>query len=196
MCHSRNDADSTKFIIIGCIDNDANTARVQARTFADTTKFTADGSKNSSRHVHTSRRRVDTFTPTRPYFQPTHPRFPANATISFWTLRLARVGYAADATRNHRKFCFELSDIKMSFTAFSIKFLAQRHVCQRHVTMFMKATASKVLPKFLSELNTKSDGNVREKLNDMDGTRPIKYKLCMKKDVQYKTTLTKHYRRH
>ena len=62
--------------------------------------------------------------------------------------------------------------------------------------MFMKATASKVLPKFLSELNTKSDGNVREKLNDMDGTRPIKYKLCMKKDVQYKTTLTKHYRRH
>ena len=33
-----------------------------------------------------------------------------------------------------------------------------------------------------------SDENVREKLNDMDGTRPIKYKLCMKKDMHYKTT--------
>ena len=33
-----------------------------------------------------------------------------------------------------------------------------------------------------------SDENVREKLNDMDGTRPIKYKLCTKKDLQYKSS--------
>ena len=89
----------------------------------------------------------------------------------------------------YRKFCFEFSDIKMSFTAFSIQFQAQRHMCQRHAKMFMKATTSNVLPKSLSELTSMSDENIREKLNDMDGTRPIKYKLHMKKDVQYKTTL-------
>ena len=57
--------------------------------------------------------------------------------------------------------------------------------------MFMKATASNVLPKSVSELTSMSDENVRWKLNDMDGTTPIKHKLSMKKDVQYKTTLSK-----
>ena len=91
----------------------------------------------------------------------------------------------------HRKICLEFSDIKMSVTAFSIQLQAQRHVCQRHAKMFMKATPSKLLPKPLSELISMSDANVKEKLNDMDGTKPIKYKLCTKKDVQYKTTLNK-----
>ena len=91
----------------------------------------------------------------------------------------------------YKKFCFEFSDIKMSFTAFSIQSQAQRHVCQRHAKTFVKATASKVLPKSLSELTSMSDENVRDKLNNMDGTRPIKYKLSMKKDVQYKTILSK-----
>ena len=36
-----------------------------------------------------------------------------------------------------------------------------------------------------------SDENVREKLNDMDSTRPIKYKLWMEKDVPYKTIVSK-----
>ena len=45
--------------------------------------------------------------------------------------------------------------------------------------------------KSLFELNSMSEENVREKLNEMDGTRPIKYKLSTKKDVQYKTTLSK-----
>ena len=65
---------------------------------------------------------------------------------------------------------------------------AQRHVFQRHANMSTKTTASKVLPKSLSELALMSDETVWEKLNDMDSTRPIKYKLRMKKD---NTNLTK-----
>ena len=49
----------------------------------------------------------------------------------------------------HRKLCFEFSDTKTPFTALSIQFQAKRHVCQRLVKMFMKAIASKVLPKFI-----------------------------------------------
>ena len=45
----------------------------------------------------------------------------------------------------------------------------------------MKASAYKVLPESLSELTSMSDEYVREKPNDMDGTKPIKYKLGMKK---------------
>ena len=48
------------------------------------------------------------------------------------------------------KFCLEFSDINMSFTEFcrgeTFQYQAQRHVCQRHVIMSKKATASKVLP--------------------------------------------------
>ena len=95
----------------------------------------------------------------------------------------------------HRKLCLEFSDIKMSFSTFSSEFQAQRHVCQRHAKSFMKTTASKVLPKFLSEFTSMSDENVRQKVNDMDGTRPIQYKLCTKKDhhqqkVKWQRTLT------
>ena len=107
-----------------------------------------------------------------------------------------------DTTQNiYRKFCLEFSDIKMSFTAFcrgrpsNVRLIqyTQRHVClcQRHANMSMKATASKVLPKCLSELTLMSDEDVREKLNDMDNTRPIKHQQWRKKEVQYKTTLMK-----
>ena len=48
-------------------------------------------------------------------------------------------------------------------------------MCQRHAKTFVKATASKVVPKSSSELASMSGENVREKLNDMDGTRPITY---------------------
>ena len=65
---------------------------------------------------------------------------------------------------------------------------AQGHVCQHHTKMFMKAITSKVLPKSLSELTSMSGENIREKLYDENGIRPIKYKLRTKKDVQYKTT--------
>ena len=101
----------------------------------------------------------------------------------------------------YRKFCLEFSDIKMPFTAFcrgrpsNVKLIryTQRHVClcQRHTNMSLKATASKVLPRSLSELTSMSDEDVRKKLNDMDGTRPIRYQQWMKKEVQHKTTLIK-----
>ena len=101
----------------------------------------------------------------------------------------------------YRKFCLEFSDIKMSFTAFcrgrpsNVKLIryTQRHVClcQRHTNMSLKAIASKVLPRSLSELTSMSDEDVRKKLNDMDGKRPIRYQQWMKKEVQYKTTLIK-----
>ena len=64
-------------------------------------------------------------------------------------------------------------------------------LCQRHTNMSLKVTASKVLPSSLSELTSMSDEDVRKKLNDMDGTRPIRYQQWMKKEVQYKTTLIK-----
>jgi len=83
----------------------------------------------------------------------------------------------------HRKICLEFSNIKMSFTAFSIKLQAQRHVCQRHAKMFMKASASKVLPKSLSEFTSMSDENVRETLKDMDGTRPLSTKSEVTEDI-------------
>ena len=55
--------------------------------------------------------------------------------------------------------------------------------------MSMKATASKVLPR--SELTSMRDENVREKLNGMEGTRPIKLKLWTTKHMQYKITSAK-----
>jgi len=54
-------------------------------------KFTADVSKHFSRRVQPSRRRVQNFSPTRPNFPPTRPRFPTDATIYFWTPRLAEL---------------------------------------------------------------------------------------------------------
>ena len=92
-CHSRNDTDSTKFIIIGCIGNDITSARVQARRkfFYRCNKFTADASKNSSRRIQTSRRRIQNVSPTHPNFPPMRPRFPADTNISFWMPRLAEL---------------------------------------------------------------------------------------------------------
>ena len=52
------------------------------------------------------------------------------------------------------------------------------------------ANAFKVLPKSLPELTSMSDETITQKLNDGDCTRSIKYKLWIKKDVQYKTTLS------
>ena len=118
MCHSRNDADSTKFIIIGCIGNDTTSALVQAR---DMSKFTAEASKHFSRRVQTSRlrvqtsrRRVQNLSPTRPNVPPTRPKLPADASklpadaskvsrqrdYLILDASASRVGYAADATRN------------------------------------------------------------------------------------------------
>ena len=59
---------------------------------------------------------------------------------------------------------------------------------QRHANMSNKATASNLLPNSLSQLTSMRDENIREKLNVVDGTRPRKYKLWVKKGVQYKTT--------
>ena len=64
-------------------------------------------------------------------------------------------------------------------------------MCQRHAEMSKKETASKVLPESLPKSTWMSDENVSEKLNYMDGTRPVKHKRCMKKDIQYNTTLSK-----
>ena len=64
-------------------------------------------------------------------------------------------------------------------------------MCQRHVNISKMETTTKVLPNSLSELTSMTDENVREKLNDMNRTMPIKYKLWMKKDVKYNIILSK-----
>ena len=65
------------------------------------------------------------------------------------------------------------------------------HVPMPASKMSMTANAFKVLSKSLSESKTSlSDESITEKLNDVDCTRPIKYKLWTKKEVQYKTTLS------
>ena len=74
----------------------------------------------------------------------------------------------------------------------TIQCQAQRYLClcQRHANMSITANASKVLPKSLPELTSMSDDTITQKQNDGDCTRPIKYKLWIKKDVQYKTILS------
>jgi len=57
--------------------------------------------------------------------------------------------------------------------------------------MSMKATASKVLSKSLSELTSMSDESVREKVNDMDGTKPIKYKQTVNEEIRAPTAKCK-----
>ena len=57
----------------------------------------------------------------------------------------------------HRKLCLEFSEIKVSFTAFSIQCQAQRHVCQRHAKMFSEGDRLQILPMSLSELTDISE---------------------------------------
>ena len=72
-----------------------------------------------------------------------------------------------------QNICLEFSYIKMSFIAFcrgrsfNVKLILYTHTrvsMPASRNMSMKATASKVLPKFLSELTAMSDETVREKL--------------------------------
>ena len=79
MCHSRNYADSTKFIIIDCIGNDTTSARVQARR------------KIFRRCDQIHHRRIQNDSLTCPNFPPMRPRFPADATVSFLMPRIAEL---------------------------------------------------------------------------------------------------------